>query len=182
MSVVSVERDPYASLWKVFYKRQVNHKGFNQAEQVVRASYVILGAGSIGSTKILLKSKERGLEISEKIGSRFTGNGDALGFSYHGNEEVNSIGLESGDFDDFTEECPGPAITSVIDFRSLPGVSCKDGIIIEDGTPPGASETILKIALSFASKTLGVKTFPASKKFEKFIEVFLAMLFLLCYL
>ena len=171
ISVIAIERDPYASLWKVHYKRMIGHKKLSNQVQTIRSTIVIVGAGSIGSTKILLASKEQGLAVSDAIGTRFTGNGDALGFSYHGDDVVNSVGMETGMFEGVTEDSPGPTITSVIDLRSLPGLPLDKGMVIEDGTPPGGMELLLKLALSFASKTLGVKTFPPSKKFEKFIEV-----------
>jgi len=43
---------------------------------------VFLGAGSIGTSEILLRSKERGLEISDEIGTHMSGNGDMLAFGY----------------------------------------------------------------------------------------------------
>ncbi len=171
VSVISVQRDPYASLWNVYYRRHVNMKGLKQEEQIVRATHVILGAGALGSTKILLKSKQRGLEVSDSLGHNFTGNGDALGFSYHSKDVVNSVGVEKLDNDYITESSPGPCITSVIDLRHLPGLDLKDGIIIEDGTPPGASKTLLKIVMAFANRTLGVKTFPPTIKMSRIAEV-----------
>ena len=170
-SVISIERDPYSSVWKVHFKRLINHKQLSKQVQTIRATNVILGGGSIGSTEILLKSKERGLELSDTLGSRFTGNGDALGFSYHGEDVVNSVGLSTGMYKKIKEDSPGPTITSYLDFRFLPGMPVNEGIVIEEGTPPGSTEFVLKLILAFASKTLGVKTFPSSKKFEKFKEV-----------
>ena len=169
--MISVERDPYSSVWKVHFKRLIDHKQLSKQVQTIRSTNVILGAGSIGSTEILLKSKGQGLELSDTLGSRFTGNGDALGFSYHGEDVVNSVGLDTGMFEKVKENSPGPTITSVIDLRSLPGAPLSDGMVIEDGTPPGGTELVLKLVLAFASKTLGVNTFPSSKKFEKFKEV-----------
>eukprot|EP00794_Sanderia_malayensis_P000593 gene593-1255_t len=157
ISVISVQRDPYSSTWMVFYKRNVDSKGLELKEQIVRAKHVILGAGALGSTKFLLKSKQRGLEISDKIGHSFTGNGDALGFSYHGNEVVNSVGLSTGKHaGEIQDDAPGPTITHVIDLRALKGMGVKEGMVIEAGTPPGASKAPLKVVMAFANKTLGV--------------------------
>jgi hypothetical protein len=41
---------------------------------------VFLGAGSLGSTEILLRSKEVGLPLSDRIGTGMSGNGDILAF------------------------------------------------------------------------------------------------------
>jgi hypothetical protein len=39
-------------------------------------------AGSLGTTEILLRSKEIGLGVSDKIGTGISGNGDLLAFGY----------------------------------------------------------------------------------------------------
>lgn len=41
---------------------------------------VFFGAGSLGTTEILLRSKQFGLSISDEIGTGMSGNGDMLGF------------------------------------------------------------------------------------------------------
>lgn len=41
---------------------------------------VFLGAGAIGSTEILLRSKQAGLPMSTSIGQSMSGNGDILAF------------------------------------------------------------------------------------------------------
>jgi hypothetical protein len=41
---------------------------------------VFLGAGSLGSTEILLRSKAMGLQVSKMVGQNMSGNGDLLAF------------------------------------------------------------------------------------------------------
>lgn len=41
---------------------------------------VFLGAGTIGTTEILLRSREMGLEMSDMVGQNMSGNGDILAF------------------------------------------------------------------------------------------------------
>jgi hypothetical protein len=41
---------------------------------------VFLGAGSLGTTEILLRSKQMGLKMSDNIGTGMSGNGDILAF------------------------------------------------------------------------------------------------------
>merc|ERR1712110_1145029 len=107
-------------MWRVYFTRYGNGKPLHGGEESITAKFVILGGGALGSTKILLKSKLRGLNMSEKIGSRFSGNGDTAGFSYHGDDIVHNIGLKSGKYDHIKPNSPGPSITSVIDLRTLP--------------------------------------------------------------
>ena len=84
----------------------------------MRADVVILGAGSLGSTEILLRSAEQGLPLSQHVGERFTGNGDVLGFGYNCDEPILGIGFG----DHAVGELPpvGPCITGIVDMREQP--------------------------------------------------------------
>ena len=48
----------------------------------VTSRIVILGAGSIGSNEIMLRSRGCGMELSDRVGFQWTMNGDALGFMH----------------------------------------------------------------------------------------------------
>lgn len=53
----------------------------DDSKHVVNAGKVILAAGCLGSTEILLRSRNKGgLTLSDKVGSRFSSNGDFAGF------------------------------------------------------------------------------------------------------
>ncbi len=54
---------------------------------------VVLAAGTLGTTEILLKSRERGLAVSDRIGQRFSANGDIIAFGYGSKVVVNAIGV-----------------------------------------------------------------------------------------
>ena len=58
------------------------------------ADIVILAAGTLGSTEILLRSRlSRDCLLSDQLGHHFTGNGDVLGFGYNTDNAVDGIGL-----------------------------------------------------------------------------------------
>lgn len=59
----------------------------------VRAKIVILAAGTLGSTEVLLRSREEGLAVSERLGQRFSANGDIIAFGYGAKATVNGIGV-----------------------------------------------------------------------------------------
>ncbi len=59
----------------------------------VSADMVIVSAGTLGSTEILLRSRERGLALSDRVGHRFSANGDIIAFGYGAKIPVNSIGF-----------------------------------------------------------------------------------------
>src|SRR4029078_12871782 len=58
---------------------------------VIEARTVVLAAGTLGSTEILLRSRERGLGLSDRLGDGFSANGDIIAFALGGQERVNGI-------------------------------------------------------------------------------------------
>ncbi|EMO11564.1 alpha/beta hydrolase family protein [Leptospira borgpetersenii str. Noumea 25] len=120
----------------------------------IRAKTVVLAAGSLGSTEILLRSKEKGLSVSDAVGVRFSGNGDMLGFSYNGNTKINGIGFGKKKANGNANV--GPCITGVIDTRK--GVPLNEGMIIEEGSIPGAIAGQLPAIFALGSKFTGIKT------------------------
>ncbi|MGA8005037.1 MAG: alpha/beta fold hydrolase, partial [Burkholderiales bacterium] len=109
----------------------------------IKAKIVILAAGTLGSTEILLRSRQlRLLQLSPRLGSGFSGNGGALGFTYDHATEVNAIGW-GGDKDRYAAggtadaaSPPGPTIVATLDAR--PGLTLREGVLIQDGIIPGA--------------------------------------------
>ena len=89
---------------------------------------VFLGAGAIGTTEILLRSKKLGLSMSDKVGINMSGNGDMLAFGYNTDEEVNAIGRSYPS----PYKPVGPTITGVIDCRKN-HENALDGFVIEEG-------------------------------------------------
>ncbi|MFB9331163.1 alpha/beta fold hydrolase [Paenibacillus aurantiacus] len=114
----------------------------------VSADIVILSAGSLGSTEILLRSKARGLPLSNQIGRHFTGNGDVLAFGYNTETEINGVGF--GFLDPNSMDPVGPCITSMIDLRGQ--TSLNDGMVIEEGSIPSLLSNILPAKLALSSK------------------------------
>jgi cholesterol oxidase len=109
----------------------------------VTADVVILAAGTLGSTRVLFRSREKGLALSARLGRRFTGNGDVLGFAWRPHPPVNAVG--AGDRAPDSDKPAGPCITSFVDRRG--GVALEDGIIIEDAVVPGAIADLLPAEL-----------------------------------
>ena len=140
--------------WLVFYQLiNVGREKFEAPLLFVEADMVFLGAGSLGSTQLLLNSAAKGgLSISKKIGDRFTGNGDVLGFGYNTDVTINGIGY--GNNTDI--EPVGPCIVSVIDARGKPELT--DGMVIEEGSIPGAIRSLLKPMLFVSGKLEGQDT------------------------
>ncbi|KAH6684085.1 hypothetical protein B0J14DRAFT_646000 [Halenospora varia] len=103
---------------------------------------VFLGAGSIGTTEILLRSKKLGLSMSDKVGQNMSGNGDILAFGYNCDEEVNAIGRQYPS----PYKPIGPTITGVIDCRHDVD-NPLDGFVIEEGAIPKALAPLFQTML-----------------------------------
>ena len=136
----------------------------------MRATYVILGAGAVGSTKLLLRSKKRGLDVSDQVGQRFSTNGDVLGFSYNGDNIKNSVGVETKDMAS-AQPPPDPYITCVADFRKVIGGSYENHFVIGDGTPPSILSAPFSVGLTFAWKVIGIDKYPVGDMLEKTFQV-----------
>ena len=146
---MAIAQESNSNEWLVYYKRLV--KGhFEVAEEFIRADHVILGAGALGSTKVLLRSKERGLNISTNVGTRFSTNGDIPAFHYNGDKETNSIGVKTEDLNGRHKKvAPGPCITTVMDLRKKGG-KLVENFVIEDGTPPSSVDWVYRVGLTTA--------------------------------
>ena len=121
--------------WLVHYQLlESGRDKFDAPTMFMSADIVILAAGTLGTTEILLRSKMEGLALSDMLGRGFTGNGDVLGFGYNNERMINGIGL--GDRSPDSMSPVGPCITGVIDIREQPRLD--DGMVIEEGSAPGA--------------------------------------------
>ncbi|KAH8663936.1 glucose-methanol-choline oxidoreductase [Xylariales sp. PMI_506] len=105
---------------------------------------VFLGAGAIGTTEILLRSKEMGLEMSDQVGQNMSGNGDILAFGYNTDHEVNAMGRPFPS----PYHPVGPCITGIIDNREG-HENPLDGYIIEEGAVPKALTPFLQAMMEF---------------------------------
>jgi cholesterol oxidase len=109
----------------------------------IAADVVVLSAGTLGSTEILLRSRNDGLSVSDQLGHRFTGNGDVLGFAERPDVSVRGIGLGHHPVD---PEAPvGPCITGLIDH---PSDSDRDRMIVEDAVIPGLLAEVVTAELA----------------------------------
>lgn len=142
--------------WLVFYQpAETGRAKFDGAELFVSADVVVVSAGTLGSTEIMLRSRENGLACSGQLGKRFSGNGDVLGFGYNNDRRINGIGAGSRDVDN--NNPVGPCITSIIDIRDIPD-NREQEYVIEEGSIPGALAPVLGMAMKAAADISGDDT------------------------
>lgn len=103
------------------YKYRIRFKDYREdedgKERIIDTKILILAAGSLGSTEILLRSKNN-LQLSDKIGKQFSTNGDLLGVINPTIEKVDAS--------------RGPITTSIVRFNKSGNFSFS---IEDDGIP-----------------------------------------------
>lgn len=105
----------------------------------LRARHVILGAGTFGSTEILLRSRAKGLKLSNTaLGMGVSGNGDDVAYAYDMHDPANAMGWGSKAA---PKSVVGPTITSVIRFTDPYDV--KRSTLIQDGAVPGLMQGVV---------------------------------------
>jgi cholesterol oxidase len=114
--------------------------------KTITASRVILSAGTLGSTFLLLRNRERLRLNNPALGSRFCGNGDLLGFILNASR--------------FLDSTNGPVITSYARYpdRSDTGSGEDLGMYLEDAGYPVFAAWLAEVAksASLGKRLLGV--------------------------
>ena len=109
--------------WRVWF-RDLQYR----VEGEVEAPILVLAAGTLGSTRLLLKSRRRLRALSPALGSRFSGNGDALGLA---------VDPRASDVADAHTEY-GPSMTSRLVYGER-------GFMVADGGLPASFGGLLEI-------------------------------------
>ncbi len=118
-----------------YYRVHYTHyagDGYQSCHGVTTARVLILGAGSLGSSEILMRSAAPTLELSGRLGCSWTGNGDALGFIRKSQYPTGIGGFSAYPTD---RAKVGPTIQTNLTYpnRSLAG-----RVLIQDGAAPRA--------------------------------------------
>jgi cholesterol oxidase len=158
---VSVRRlERRAGSWLVHYELvDARREQFGPREMAVTADFVILAAGTLGSTEILRRSQQtglghRGLTLSDKVGTGFSGNGDLFGVAYNTAEPVNGVG--AGRSRPVAGEPVGPCIAGIVNVRSP--LHHELDMTIEEGVIPGPFAKVMPWLLGGAMILYGGDT------------------------
>ena len=155
IKVTRLARAADGKSWRIYFRPQgLQREVFDAPELFVSADTVVLAAGTLGSTEILLRSRSAELQFSAQLGQRFTDNGDVLAFAYNCDQAIHGIGFGARAIDN--NKLVGPCITTVIDAREQPTLD--DGMVIEEGSLPGALASLLPGALRTVADLTGVDT------------------------
>ncbi len=136
--------------WQVHVARLDAAKGVN-AELVLTAPVVVLAAGTLGSTEVLLRAAVAGLGLSDKLGQRFSANGDIIAFGYGAKIPVNGIGVG---YPARVEMPPiGACVSGQIEIRDP--AHLEKEMCIQEGAMPSALAPILPVMFLPGGRLLG---------------------------
>ncbi|RUS30580.1 hypothetical protein BC938DRAFT_479217 [Jimgerdemannia flammicorona] len=149
IEVKRVKYDEKNKKWIIFYEwLGAGRPAFKDDAECcffVTADVLFLAAGTMGTNEILLRSKNFGLPVSNRLGEGFSGNGDILGFGYNINPLVNGVAMGNHSPRWFKQPV-GPTITGIIDMRNQENVL--NGYVIEEGVIPAAMGGLMNTILN----------------------------------
>lgn len=136
--------------WRV-HGRRYNQINFPE-NFTLQARNVVLSAGSLGTPEILLRSEQKGLSVSPKLGTQFSGNGDFFALAYNADKKINTMGFGNDPDHAWRERgnAPGPSIVGSV--RYDPALPLEKRILVEDFSFPSAylRATMLGLDAAFA--------------------------------
>ncbi|MCU0719826.1 MAG: GMC oxidoreductase [Pirellula sp.] len=112
------------------------HEGF------VTTRILVLGAGSIGSSEILMRSQSECLDFSRQLGCNWTGNGDALGFIRKTDCPTHIAGSSAYEHDGVRV---GPTIQTNVTTPNYPNLF--DRTLVQEGVAARAYANVLKLLM-----------------------------------
>ena len=140
-TVSRIERE--GSHWKVEVWHTDATRRLRMAQgHWVRAKRVILAAGALGSTEILMRSQTGALQFSHRLGRGFSGNGDVLATVFDANKPINGVADEN---QPPSQRGVGPTITSMLDLRTT------EGYVVQDLGVPGPLRRLFEEASATGS-------------------------------
>jgi len=117
----------------------------------IAARIVVLAAGSLGTTEILLRSRSRGLPVSDRLGERFSANGDIIAFGYGAKSPVNAVGVGHPAKVEGLEI--GATVSGQIEVEDADDLAQE--IVIQEGALPSALAPMLPVLFIPNGRLLG---------------------------
>lgn len=137
--------------WQVHVERLEGPTGAGPSELCVTADIVVLAAGTLGSTEVLLRSREGGLAVSDRLGRGFSANGDIIAFGYGGQTRVNAIGVGHPPRVDGLDV--GACVSGQVEIEDQHDLA--RSLTIQEGVLPSALAPLLPVAFIPNGRLLG---------------------------
>lgn len=137
--------------WRVHAARIDDKGNVATADMVIEAGMVVLAAGTLGSTEILLRSREKGLAVSDRLGRRFSANGDIIAFGWGAKPVINAVGVGHPAKIDGREI--GAAVSGHVEYRD--GSTLEHELNVQEGVMPSAIAPALPLLFLPNGRLLG---------------------------
>ena len=136
--------------WEV-HVRRMDANGSASPDMILRAAMVVLGAGTLGTTEILLRSRANGLKISDRIGERFSANGDIIAFGYGARAPVNAVGVG------FPAKIEGAEVGAAVSgqLEVDDAMNLANELRVQEGVMPSALAPVLPVLFIPNGRLLG---------------------------
>ncbi len=144
--VIKPENGP----WKI-HVLAPNPETYKDEETILCANVVVLAAGTLGSTEILMRSANKGLRCSDQVGRRFSANGDIIAFGYGATQPINAIGV--GHPAKFSDVEVGAVVSGHIEINDPENLD--NGMCVEEGVIPSALAPMLPVIFLPDGRLLG---------------------------
>jgi cholesterol oxidase len=137
--------------WVVHVERLDGPAPKGASNVALRADIVVIAAGTLGSTEILLRSRANGLQVSDRLGQRFSANGDIIAFCYGATAAINAIGV--GHPPKVADLPVGASVSGQIELDDETDLA--NEIRIQEGAMPSALAPILPVMFLPNGRLLG---------------------------
>jgi cholesterol oxidase len=134
--------------WRVYFTPSGSK---DAVPSFVDTATVVLAAGTLGSTEILLRSRERGLPLSDRLGESFSANGDIIAFALGGRERVNAVGV--GFPPKFVGDVIGACVAGQIELPD--NCDLNRSMILQEGVLPSPLAPLLPVFFIAGGRLLG---------------------------
>jgi cholesterol oxidase len=133
------------------WQLNVERSDANAGPVTLTADMVVLAAGTLGSTEILLRSREQGLQVSDRLGQGFSANGDIIAFGYGAKLPINAIGVG------FPEKVAGLEVGACVSgqIEIVDEEHLANSLTIQEGVLPSALAPILPVLFVPNGRLLG---------------------------
>lgn len=134
----------------------VRHEKLRSTPFTLESGNVILSAGSLGTPEILLRSEMKGLKLSPKLGTQFSGNGDFFAMAYNTDHQLNTLGFpgkkSAHPWAKLRYEA-GPSIVGAVKYNMSGSTPLGKRILVEDFTFPSSYLSTAMAALKVFSQS-----------------------------
>ncbi len=121
-----------------------------EGTRVLEAAVVVIAAGTLGSAEVMLRSRAKGLALSDRLGQRFTANGDIIAFGYGAKVPINAVGVGHPAKVD-TEI--GGSVSVQMEFRDADRLDHQ--LCVQEGVIPSALAPVLPLLFVPNGRLLG---------------------------